>query len=465
MIVVTTMYLVKVLAIQAFLFAFYKLILSKTGYHHLNRFYLLATLSAAFVIPLVSLPDAIQSADFSNLTREEEPLEVSAMSAATALHEIKDLSSNMTIEGFIKTFTHIVIWLYVLITGVLLIRFVWNLRRLLLMKTRAEPMDRTWYALYRTRDTPPFSFLSNIFLPASLFESEVFQKILAHECAHVKQLHSWDRLLLNFLVSLFWFNPFMYLYRNALMEIHEYQADEAVLLDDAVDKSVYQEALFVTASSAYNSLLVSHFNVQTLKKRIIMMNMEKKRWRLSYLVLLPLLCLMIFAFSNREVKGRNESETLWPKEPALAPQFSAWTFDQNSFTPSIFPLGQTQNTRMSSGFGERKDPFDHKMKWHFGVDFACPIGTTVLATADGVVVRTQDKTGGYGKLISIDHGGVFQTYYAQLSEISVEKGELVKRGDIIGKSGNSGRSTAPHLHYEVLKGEKRVNPMQYMPEE
>ena len=130
--------------------------------------------------------------------------------------------------------------------------------------------------------------------------------------------------------------------------------------------------------------------------------------------------------------------------------------------PEIKPL-DNDNFRISSSFGQRMDPFDKEKKFHFGVDLVAPKGTPVKATADGIIEEV--KTGeGYGKLIRIRHDEEYTTLYSQLDEFKVEVGQKVKKGDVIALSGNSGRSTAPHLHYEVIRSGKRVNPELYFSE-
>jgi murein DD-endopeptidase MepM/ murein hydrolase activator NlpD len=126
--------------------------------------------------------------------------------------------------------------------------------------------------------------------------------------------------------------------------------------------------------------------------------------------------------------------------------------------PSIRPV---DTGWLSSGFGKRKDPFTDKLSYHHGLDFSIPIGTPVRTTADGIVRAARNERG-FGKVVKIDHGNGIMTIYAHLSQIHVEKGQQVMRGDIIAKSGNSGRVTAPHLHYEVRVRERRVNPLPFI---
>jgi murein DD-endopeptidase MepM/ murein hydrolase activator NlpD len=126
--------------------------------------------------------------------------------------------------------------------------------------------------------------------------------------------------------------------------------------------------------------------------------------------------------------------------------------------PSLWPV----EGRLMSGFAQRTDPFSGEGAFHKGVDITAPTGTAVRTTADGIVIQAEMVTGGYGRLVIVDHGNDVHTYYAHLSKISVHAGQEVRRGDLIGAVGSSGRTTAPHLHYEVRRGGTPLNPSPYL---
>jgi murein DD-endopeptidase MepM/ murein hydrolase activator NlpD len=128
--------------------------------------------------------------------------------------------------------------------------------------------------------------------------------------------------------------------------------------------------------------------------------------------------------------------------------------------PAIQPVSEKHLRVMASGYGYRVDPVYGTTKFHEGMDFSAPQGTPVYATGDGTVIHSSWESA-YGNLIEINHGYNYVTRYAHLSEILVRNGQTVKRGDLIGKVGNTGKSTGPHLHYEVrLRGEPQ-NPVNY----
>ncbi len=129
--------------------------------------------------------------------------------------------------------------------------------------------------------------------------------------------------------------------------------------------------------------------------------------------------------------------------------------------PCIQPIINNDLIRTSSGFGWRIHPFYKIKVFHPGFDFAVPIGTEVYATGDGVIEKVENNFHGYGKMIIINHGYGYKTLYAHLHEFKVVPGQTVKRGQVIGLTGNTGLSTGPHLHYEIWKNEEKVNPVYY----
>jgi murein DD-endopeptidase MepM/ murein hydrolase activator NlpD len=130
--------------------------------------------------------------------------------------------------------------------------------------------------------------------------------------------------------------------------------------------------------------------------------------------------------------------------------------------PTIMPVAK-ERIRITSLFGWRPNPFRRSVfSFHAGVDFAGRVGTPIYATGDGVVISPNSGMSGYGRVVVINHGYSYKTLYAHLQRAIVKPGDRVKRGQIIGYLGNTGSSTGPHLHYEVIKGGQSVNPMNYI---
>ncbi|WP_421752181.1 peptidoglycan DD-metalloendopeptidase family protein [Croceimicrobium sp.] len=129
--------------------------------------------------------------------------------------------------------------------------------------------------------------------------------------------------------------------------------------------------------------------------------------------------------------------------------------------PAIQPVANEDLKRMASGYGWRTDPFTKTRKFHHGMDFSAETGTPVYATGDGEVIRADSKSSGFGRHIRIDHGYGYITIYAHLNDYNIRVGQKVKRGDLIGFVGNTGRSRGPHLHYEVHLNGERLNPVNF----
>lgn len=151
-----------------------------------------------------------------------------------------------------------------------------------------------------------------------------------------------------------------------------------------------------------------------------------------------------------ELKSQDELKNLVEKKEKL---FAA--------IPAIQPISNKQLVAIASGFGFRIHPIYKVKKLHTGIDFAAPIGTPIYATADGKIEEVSVKFSGYGKMIVIDHGFGYKTRYAHMHDFAVRSGQNIKRGELIGYVGDTGISTAPHLHYEVMMNGVLINPVHY----
>ncbi len=151
-------------------------------------------------------------------------------------------------------------------------------------------------------------------------------------------------------------------------------------------------------------------------------------------------------------------------DPRFAQLFASWRqmeqLEQGvTAIPSMMPV---QDARWTSSFGVRSDPFRGRAAMHGGIDMAGPIGTPIYATADGTVATAAWNSGGYGNLVEVGHGAGIATRYGHLSRIMVNPGERVRRGQLIGLMGSTGRSTGSHLHYEVRIDGRAVNPLPFL---
>ena len=153
----------------------------------------------------------------------------------------------------------------------------------------------------------------------------------------------------------------------------------------------------------------------------------------------------------------DELENSWKRIKELGHKLG----EKSKNIPSIQPVLNQQLTLLTAGYGTILNPFYRTLKSHQGVDYTVAEGSSVFATADGVVKEISDKSSTLGKTIIIDHGNGYKTSYSHLLSVGVRRGQKVQRGDIIALSGNSGLSLAPHLHYEVRYNDLRIDPIHY----
>jgi murein DD-endopeptidase MepM/ murein hydrolase activator NlpD len=132
-----------------------------------------------------------------------------------------------------------------------------------------------------------------------------------------------------------------------------------------------------------------------------------------------------------------------------------------SHTPAIQPVSNKDLNRIASGFGSRIDPVYKTVKFHYGLDFSAPQGTPIYATADGTVTTAGNTGNGYGNYVIINHGYGYETLYGHMVRVKARNGQAVKRGEVIGWVGSTGKSTGPHLHYEVHKNGQKLDPIYF----
>jgi len=238
--------------------------------------------------------------------------------------------------------------------------------------------------------------------------------------------------------------------------------------------------LFGLASSYVRmSLKVANYNqlrqeVDALRVRYSRLEKESRQANQSLASLQLLANEVSIAYGiKRALEGPDEISSEGRLVPTISESLSEYNFLKSarlsrhfrrrspllsaSATPSIWPV----EGKLNSYFGHRMDPFLGGSAFHAGIDIGVSAGTAVKVTADGVV-QLAEHCGSYGKLVIVEHGSGFETYYAHLSGIEVVEGQEIRRGEIVGRSGNTGRSSAPHVHYEVRRGGTPINPYPYM---
>jgi murein DD-endopeptidase MepM/ murein hydrolase activator NlpD len=362
------------------------------------------------------------------------------------------------VESHSIDYTLIFTGLYILISTIFVWKLVLSIIKILHIKRRSETQKMGSFRVVKADVPTVFSYFKWIFIPQKL-KQEYNSAVIEHEQIHARMWHTLDLLIIEMFIALFWFNPFVFFFRKSLKSVHEYQVDTQIA-GKKVTKVHYLQLMAENLDSNYRlSSVCNYFNGRTIQNRVKMITKNKSsRIKLiSYALVVPVMAILLQSFSVKGVQLENK--------PAMEALFDVFSMDaiQEEVKPSIKPIKEEQILYFASGFGKRIHPITKKVKMHSGVDFAAKMGTPVIATADGrVIKKTFEQEGkGYGRYIAIQHDNVYVTVYTQLSGFNAEVGDVVKQGDVIGYVGSSGLSTGPHLHYEVHKNGERVNPADY----
>ncbi|WP_299437460.1 M23/M56 family metallopeptidase [uncultured Aquimarina sp.] len=331
-----------------------------------------------------------------------------------------------------------------------LLRLLLPISQLYKLKKRSKTFVKDGFC-FIAADTPTiFSCFRWIFIPKDKINA-IDQAILEHEKVHVKLGHTIDLMLTEIYLVVFWFNPFSYLFKKSIRSIHEFQADKLVI-NNQIKKSHYLELLIKNLGAKQNVQLHSYFNHSLIKKRIDMITKTNSNQKniIRYAFLLPILAILFMAFMKPELSTTHITESVITEEIII------------NIPPSIFPIQNGSVDDITAIYGPGfNHPIKKKKVFHHGIDIRAKVGTPILATGDGTIATAKNK-GNWGNLIIISHADGYQTWYAHLQGFNIEENQQVKKGQIIGYSGNTGLSTGPHLHYEVQRNGKRLNPMDFL---
>jgi hypothetical protein len=413
----------------------YALLFKGRTFFQLNRFYLVGGLVASFFIPLISLPTNVikNTAPFTILSVEKIETEYVPM-----------LFESNAIEESSVNLTTILVIIYALGVTFFLLRFLAGIWTVLVLKRRSVKADVEG-TIYFQESLPTFSFFNIIFA-----RPDVDRLVLDHERIHIRQMHWIDVLLVELTSIALWFNPILIYFKRAIKAQHEFLADQGVLkVEEGTD--TYMTCLVNTAYSTSGIPVTSPFASHSIKNRIIMMTKTKtpRFYKLLYFLIVPAVALLLFAFQDSNFKN----------EKAKDIQF---TLLYQSI-PTDAPI-DLKKLKITYPFGEKFNPVTNKMQNHTGMDFVAKAGENVMATADGIVVDAGfDEI--KGNFVVIRHSDQIATQYFHMRNITVKKGVTLRKGEVIGFVGSTGLSIKDHLHYEVLKGNKAVDPIDYLPKE
>ncbi|HZY82244.1 MAG TPA: M23/M56 family metallopeptidase [Cyclobacteriaceae bacterium] len=389
----------------------YLAVLRHTTFFQLNRYYLLAGIVCSFIIPTITIPTpvALEGFNFPH---------VMSGAGGSAIAE--------TTETGEDNFSWVVV--YFIGTGILLIRLIYMIARHVRYMAGHEMEIRDGIQVISTGQPHAFTFFNTVFLP----KQELNPIIFAHEKTHVVQRHWIDLVLIELTCVVLWFNPAVYLYRRSMKLQHEFLADAATV-ENGVDVEEYLKCL-LNQIKEHTLALGSQFHSQPIKHRIMMITKDKTPMKLKsmYVVLMPVLCVILAAFTNR-YQG----------------------------VPSVAPV-KMDKARIAAEYGARTNPNTGENQTHTGIDFRIAEGEPVFAAANGTVVESYFDDG-RGNFVVIKHDDIFTTSYSHMKNYTVKAGDVVKAGESIGFVGSTGKSTGPHLHYEVIRNGKAVDPKPYVP--
>lgn len=421
----------------------FKAFLSRDTFAMRNRIYLLFSVLISLVIPAISLTVEVQQSNVINQFTFDSINHF-------RLDTVEDMPLVNEPSGI--ELTSILIMIYLLGVFLSLLRISRHLIGILKTIFANEiEIENNLRIVTVQKNTSPYSFFRYVFLNPRMTSKSDYNQILLHESVHAKQYHTLDLILLETVKVLMWFNPFIYFIHRSLIEMHEYLADRSCI-DSGTDEIEYQNALVKNIEGRMNFALVSAFNSSLTLKRIKMIKKIKssKYSNLKLILVLPILVFTLMSFGF--IKSTPAS---------LEGNFSNY-YESDTYHKPV-PTGN--KIYLTSGYGERMHPILKKKMFHRGIDIAAPLGTNIFSIADGVVRKVNhhfEEGKGHGRFVIIDFADGLSGLYSQMDSYAIKEGQKVKAGDVIGTIGSSGTSTGPHLHFELKKDGKNVNPEDYI---
>ena len=411
-------YLIKVNLITIVLFAVYRFTFHYTLQHQFNRFLLVMIPAVSVFIPLINLKLGNTDYSFGNMLGSDfEALTGSVGSLS------KEVSANNSSNAGI-----LILVVYIAGCTFFLGRLIMQVIKIMMLVSTVGSIRKGKYNIVYSYHRKAFSLFNHIFLSSVGNAGIKDEIVLAHEKIHIDQKHSYDLLWIEIYRILFWYNPFILLLKENLKVLHEYIVDQK-MAEEGPGLELYIQSLISGAEITLTSGLANPFGNKKMKGRICMLlkNRTSRLRKLYYLFLIPIIAGITVSFSQ----------------------------DPPGERPSICPVCDAIIT-LKFGF-KGLHPITKKEFTHQGIDLKAPLGTDVVASGSGIVLEAAEKEA-WGNLIIIQHDEEYTSYYAHLDSMIVEKGNRVKTGQPIGYVGNTGYSTGPHLHYEVRKNGRPVDP-------
>lgn len=420
----------------------YRFLLAQDTFATRNRVYLLLSTLVSLLIPLMSFSLNKEVVTITNQFVWE--LENSFQNEFIQINEVEMQTTSFS-------FLSLLIGLYFTGFSIALLRLIKHVFHLVkLIQANEIKIIDGFKIVSINENSSPYSFFGYIFLnPQSMTQSEQ-NHVLLHESIHARQVHSLDLIFVELIKALLWFNPFIYLIKRSLIEMHEYLADRECL-KEGIDEISYQTALLKNVESQMMFALTSSFNSSLTLKRIKMIKKinTSQFANLKLLLVIPVILISLLSFSFTETP-----------ESLIEGNFDTY-YPSNDI---VFPIKAGNKIFISAGYGERIHPISKKKIFHKGMDIAAPKGTAIVAVWSGVVRKVKvnfEQGKSYGRFIIVDHENGMSSLYSQMESYAVKEGQKISKGDVIGTVGSSGMSTGPHLHFELKKEGKHVNPRDY----
>ena len=456
-------FIVESLICSGLFLVLYRWMLAKKVSFRLCRIYLLTTMLLSVTIPVMEVPvyPSEQIGAFSEWTvfsfddfnaSVDEGTAMVAESQAVEMTEaaISDADSSMPTISLRAALTI----LYVLIGLISLSLIAYNTIKIYRLRSKSRLTYEDEYTLAEHEDIKtPFSFIRTIFMGFN-YEPQERRQILTHEASHVRHRHSYERLFMSVLRSVFWFNPFFWMAEKNLEEVQEWEADKDVL-DEGWNLKTYRTTIFKQLFG-YNPDITCGLNHSLTKQRFIMMTQShrgKGAW-IRLAATIPVIAATFFAFGcgTKQAEMTEVSTNLTDGTEA-------------TYIDMCPPCDATVSNEFNAGRAGHS---------HTGIDYVLNEGDPVYATADGEVSAiTRDDSNGL--MLTLKHADGYETRYAHLSNVKVNKvgsiltdadhsdltvtgGGKVYKGQLIGFAGSTGGATGPHLHFEVRKNGNPIDP-------
>ena len=468
-------FIVESLICSGLFLVLYRWMLAKKVGFRICRAYLIVTMVLSVAIPLMEVP-LYQSEkmtvlnDWTVLSFDDFGAVPADLEEAVAVNHNSEAikpESSAQITGKSIDLKLILTILYTLVGAISLALLTYNTARIYRLRSKSKLTYEEDYTLAEHEDIKtPFSFIRTIFMGFN-YEPQERRQILTHEASHVRHRHSYERLFMSVLRSIFWFNPFFWMAEKDLEEVQEWEADKDVL-DEGWNLKTYRTTIFKQLFG-YNPDITCGLNHSLTKQRFIMMTQShrgKGAW-LRLAATLPVIAATFFAFGcgTKQAEMTEVSTNLTDGTEA-------------TYIDMCPPCDATVSNEFKAGGAGRS---------HTGIDYVLNEGDPVYATADGEVSAiTRDDSNGL--MLTLKHADGYETRYAHLSKVyiyteisfegpnlkvnkvgsiltdgdhsdlTVTGGGKVYKGQLIGYAGSTGRATGPHLHFEVRHNGSAIDP-------